>query len=212
MKTGRSVLFAAAVAAVLAVALIVGLGLRDRTVQVAATPSPIAATSTPIPATSAPATPSPVATASPVPTAQPGAITGTFGYPSDFIPAVTVYAISTTDPRVWYSVNFPGYGNPPRPTLPPGQTQPTYTITGVAPGTYWVVAYRNDGGQSVDPGYYSRQADCYRARPTGPCSDISLAPVTVTAGQTTDGINVLTWATSFSQPSPTLPPRPTPRP
>jgi len=97
MKTGRSVLFAAAVAAVLAVALIVGLGLRDRTVQVAATPSPIAATSTPIPATSAPATPSPVATASPVPTAQPGAITGTFGYPSDFIPAVTVYAISTTD-------------------------------------------------------------------------------------------------------------------
>ena len=211
MKTARYVLYAVAVAAVLAVALIVGLGLRDQSAQVAATPSPIAATSTPTPASSAPATPSPVATTSPAPTAQTGAITGRFGYPSDFIPPVTVYAISTTDQRVWYSVDYAGAGNPPRPTPQPGQSGETYTITGVAPGTYWVVAYRNDG-QPLDPGYYSRQPDCFRATPSGPCPDVSLVPVTVIAGQTTSGINVITWGRPPGQPTSTIPPRPTPRP
>jgi hypothetical protein len=202
----RYVLYAGAVAAVLAAALIVGLGLRDRSSQVATSPSPIPATSTPIPASSAPATPVPT------PTAQPGAITGRFGYGSDFIPPVTVYAISTTDQRVWYSVDFAGVGNPPRPTLPPGVTEPTYTITGVAPGTYWVVAYRNDG-QLPDPGYYSRQPDCFRTTPRGPCPDVTLIPVTVIAGQTVSGIDVLTWGPPPpGQPSPTFPPRPTPRP
>lgn len=208
MKTSRYVLYAGAVAAVLVAALIVGLNLRDRSVQVAASPSPIAATSTPIPASSAPATPSPVATASPPPTAQPGAITGRFGYGSDFIPAVTVYAISTTDQRVWYSVDSAGFGNPPRPTIPPGAGQPSYTITGVAPGTYWVVAYRNDG-QPLDPGFHDRSAICYRTTPSGPCPDIALAPVTVIAGQTTSGVDVLTWGLPRGQPSPTIPPRPT---
>jgi len=210
MKTSRYVLYGGAVAAALAVALIVGLGLRDRNVQVAAMQSPIAAASTPIPASSAPATPSAVATASPIPTAQPGAITGRFGYGSDFIPPVTVYAISTIDQRVWYSVEFAGAGNPPRPTLPPGQSNATYTITGVAPGTYWAVAYRNDG-QGPDPGFYSRNAICQRTTPSGPCPDLTLVPATVIAGQTTSGIDVLTWGTPPGQPSPTIPPRPTPR-
>lgn len=210
MKTSRYVLYAGAVVAVVAAALIVGLGLRDGNSQVATLPSPIPATSTPITASSAPVTPSPVATASPAPTAQPGAITGRFSYGSDFIPPVTVYAISTTDQRVWHSVDFPGFGNPPRPTLPPGVSEPSYTITGVAPGTYWVVAYRNDG-QLPDPGYYSRQPDCFRTTPSGPCPDVTLVPATVIAGQTTKGIDVLTWGPPPGQPSPSIPPRPTPR-
>jgi hypothetical protein len=210
MKTSRYVLYAGAVAAVLAVALLVGLGLRDRNVQVAATPSPIAATSTPIPASSAPATPSAVAKG-PETTAQPGAITGRFGYGSDFIPPVTVYAISTTDSRVWYSVNYPGVGNPPRPTAPPGTPGNTYTLTGVAPGTYWVVAYRNDG-QLPDPGYYSRAAACLSVPNSGGCPDQTLISATVIAGQTTSGVDVVVWGTPPGQPSPTIPPRPTPRP
>lgn len=195
MKTSRYVLYAGAVAAVLVAALIFGLGLRDRNVQVAATPSPIAATSTPIPASSPPATASPAAHASPAPTAQPGAITGRFGYGSDFIPPVTVYAISTTDQRVWYSVEYVGLGNPPRRTAAPGTSGDTYTLTGIAPGTYWVVAYRNDG-QLPDPGYHSQR--------------INLVPVTVTSGQTATGIDIGAWGTQ-PPPSPTLPPRPTPR-
>ena len=138
-------------------------------------------------ATSVPQTASPSSTVAASP--QVGAITGRFGYPSDFIPPVIVYAISTTDARVWYSVAFAGFGNPPRPSLPPGASQATYTITGVAPGTYWVVAYRTDG-QLPDPGYYSHQPDCFRATQSGPCSDISLMVATVIAGQTTSGIDV----------------------
>jgi hypothetical protein len=191
-------------AAILLVALIVAGVLLT---QPRSTQAIVSAT----PTSSAPATPSPVATASPIPIAQPGAITGRFGYGSDFIPPVTVYAISTTDQRVWFSVDFAGFGNPPRPTLPPGVSQASYTITGVAPGTYWVVAYRNDG-QLPDPGLYSRAAICWRTTPSGPCPDLTLVPVTVIAGQTTSVIDVITWGPPPGQPSPTIPPRPTPRP
>lgn len=208
MKTSRYVLYAGVVAALLVAALIVGLGLRDRTVQVAATPSPIAATSTPVPATTAPASPSPTAphaTASPAAVVPAGTITGRLDHGSDFIPPTTVYAISTVDQRVWYSVDLPGVGNPPLSTMPPGGL--SYTITGVTPGTYWVVAYRTDR-QSPVPAFYSRAVECLRARPSRPCPDHALAPVTVSPGQTTSGIDVLD-APPPSQPS--YPPQPTPR-
>jgi len=206
MKTSRYVLYAGAVAAVLVVALIANFQLRDSN-PVAASPSPTASTTT-SPAPTASATPA-VTTPSRPTAVSTGAITGRFGYGSEFIPPVTVYAISTTDQRVWYSVDF---GNPPRPTPPPGQSGDTYTITGVAPGTYWVVAYRNDG-QRPDPGLYSRVNDCFRTTPSGPCPDGTLVPVTVISGQTTSGIDVLTWGYPPPvPPSPTIPPRPTPRP
>lgn len=207
MRTGRYVLYAGAVAAVLVLAVVAGMGLRNDNAVVA----PPSATATASPTPTVAATTAPVATASPTPTPATGAITGRFGYGSDFIPPVTVYAISTTDARVWYSVAFAGFGNPPRPTLPPGVSQPTYTISGVAPGTYWVVAYRNDG-QLPDPGYYSRQVECSRTTPSGPCPDVSLVPATAIAGQTTSGIDVITWGPPPpGQASPTFPPRPTTR-
>lgn len=155
--------------------------------------------------------PSPVETASPGATAEPGAITGRFGYGSDHIPPVTVYAISTTEPSVWYSVDFAGAGNPPLPTPRPGQEASTYTITGVAPGAYWVVAYQNNGDDPPYPGWHSRQVECFRDRRSGPCPDVTLAEVTVIAGQVTTGIDLITWG-PHPPPSPTLPPRPTPRP
>jgi hypothetical protein len=202
---------AAVLAVVILVALAAAFALRELKPTPATVPVPTSTPSgTPSPSSAASAQPSATAPVA-VPTSiAAGAITGRFSYGSDFIPPVTVYAISTTDQRVWYSVDFRGFGNPPRPTLPPGQSDATYTITGVAPGTYWVVAYRNDG-QRPDPGYYSRAAICRRTTPSGPCNDLTLVPVTVTAGQTTSGIDVEISGPPPGQPSPTIPPRPTPR-
>jgi hypothetical protein len=157
---------------------------------------------------------------SPTATSQAGAITGRLGYPSEFIPPLTVYAISTTDQRVWFSVDVPRYppASPatplPQGTFRPGE-EPRYTITGVAPGTYYVLAYRNDG-QTPDPGAYTRAAQaailyCRPGAPPAPCDDHSLVPVTVAAGQTVSGIDVTDWTVGFVQPSPTIPPRPTSR-
>jgi hypothetical protein len=197
-------------AIIAAVLLILSVGVASLyLVRSQVPPTAVSPTASPFPSL---ATPSPTLSPTDSPTATPlavGAITGRFGYGSDFIPPVTVYAISTTDPRVWYSVNYAGVGNPPRPTPQPGTSGDTYTITGIAPGTYWVVAYRNDG-LSPDPGFYSRAAICMRTTPSGPCPDINPVPVMVIAGQTSSGIDVLTWGTQ-PQPSPTLPPRPTPR-
>lgn len=211
MKSSRIALYAGSVTAVLAAALIIGLALGDRTSQVASSPSPTAATSTPVPATTALASPSPTAAPSPsqAPTAQTGAtISGRLSYPSDFIPPVTVYAWEA-DQRIWFSVEFPGYGNPPRPTAQPGTEPGMYTLTGVAPGTYWVVAYRNDG-QKPDPGVYTREAQCLRRTPSGPCPDQTPVLVTVTAGQTTREIDIVTWYPGSGL-MPPPPPRPTPR-
>ena len=212
----RNIQIAAAALALVALAAVIAIYVtRAQTPTVSSTPT-ASPTSTPVATQTA--SPSPTI-AAPSPTSGPtatlqvgGAITGRFAYGSDFIPPVTVYAISTTDPRVWYSVDFPGFGNPPRPTLPPGVSQPTYAITGVAPGTYWVVAYRNDG-QLPDPGYYSRQVECFHTTPSGPCPDAALVPATVIAGQTTTGIDVISWGppNPAAQSSPTFPPRPTPR-
>lgn len=206
MKTNRYVLYAGILVAVLAAALIAGFGLRDRNPQVATSPTP--ATSTPVPATTAPASASaaPTALPSPAPTAQTGAtITGRISYPSDFIPPVTVYAWEPNQ-RIWSSVEFPGFGNPPRPTAQPGTEPGTYTLTGVAPGTYVVVAYRNDG-QKPDPGLHTREAECLRRTPRGPCPDQTTVLVTVSAGQTAREIDIVSW-----YPGSGLMPPPPPRP
>lgn len=201
MKLGRLPLYIGGVIAVLAVALLVSAPPGGRSSQVASSPSSTAATSTPAPATTAPARPSPAA--------QAGVITGRISYPSDFIPPVTVYAIGADDQRIWFSVEFPGYGNPPRPTAQPGSEPGTYRLTGVAPGTYWVVAYRNDG-QKPDPGFYSRASECLRRTPGGPCPDQSFAIVAVTAGQTTPNVDIVTWWPGSGL-VPPPPPRPTSR-
>ncbi|HET7700008.1 MAG TPA: hypothetical protein VFM06_03965 [Candidatus Limnocylindria bacterium] len=85
-----------------------------------------------------------------------------------------------------------------------------YLISDVAPGTYWVVAYRTDG-ELPDPGFHSSEAACRRTPPGGPCPNINPVQVTVISGQTATGIDIVTWGTQ-PQPSPTLPPPPTPRP
>jgi hypothetical protein len=214
MKTSRYVLSATAVAAVLVLALIASFVLRDGS-PVAGSPSPSARTAPP--ATSAPS----VATASPgagSPTAPAaalaGAITGTLSYPSDFVPPLTVYAVSVADQRVFYSVDTPRFGAGG--ASPPGG--PSYTISAVAPGTYYVYAFRNDNlpNDFTGPALYSKfvltcmhPSRAGEVIPPGACdsntADHSLVPVTVRAGETVSRIDPWDWT---SQGQPNLPPRP----
>jgi hypothetical protein len=207
MKATRFALAATAVVAVLALALIASFGLRDG--------GPVATTSTPSPTPTAASTtsPTPSAPVGTIATSTPrggtGVITGELGYPSNFIPALRVYAISVSDERVFFFVDTPQYGaaGPGSATVPPGQRQPTYTITGVAPGTYHVLGYMTTPPLSADrPGLYSNYVvRCLNPMATTPaqptvaseCSESrenhALVPVTVRAGETVTKIDVKDW-------------------
>lgn len=214
MKTLRYVLYAGAAAAVLVLALVAGLNLRRDNAVVGPPSSTATASPTPtVTATTAPST-SPPATASPTPAT--GTIIGRLGYPSDFVPQLTVYAISVTDPNVWFSTDTPHFGNGSSPT-PPGPTWPPegpgmYRIAGIRPGTYYVLAYRNDNNAGI--GIYSQHtANCLQASQGGQtvtpapgcaANDQSLLPVTVRAGETVTRIDIIDWA--FQQNG--YPPRP----
>jgi len=203
------------VAAAVVTVILVGILLLATTLQ---TPPAAIATATAAPTTTA--TPS-ATTASPpttvTPTAPPtaaasGVLTGSLGYPSEFIPPLTVYAISVADQRVFFSVDTPRY--PLATNTPP---RPSYTMTGVAPGTYYVLAYRNDNVnvEAKDaPGVYSQyvlqclQPNAAGSTPAPGCSssDHSLVPVTVRAGETVPRIDVTDWY--YVPPRPSYPPRP----
>ena len=168
-------------------------------------------------ATATAATPTATATPSATPTAPrtavaSGVLTGSLGYPSEFIPPLTVYAISVADQRVFFSVDTPRY--PLATNTPP---RPSYTMTGVAPGTYYVLAYRNDdvNVEAKDaPGVYSQyvlqclQPNAAGSTPAPGCSssDHSLVPVTVRASETVPRIDVTDWY--YGPVSPSYPPRP----
>lgn len=159
----------------------------------AADPSPTSASS----ATSAPTVAAATSAATTAPgapsTAQPattGTITGVSGYPSEAHPAVTIYAISTTDRGVYYSVDIPRTASPPK---------PSFTITGLRPGTYNLFAYAE--GNNRAGGAYTEYVKCgLRAS----CSDHTLIAVTVRAGETVRDIEVSDWYA----PSDSWPPRP----
>lgn len=227
MNATRFALAATAVAAVLVLALIASFGLRDNTPVAAPQTSSPTPTSSPSASATASSSVTPSASSSPARTTSlpnasgpTGTITGRLGYPSDFVPPLTVYAISVSDPNVWFSTSTPRFGNPLS-SVPPGPTWPpsgpgTYLITGVAPGTYYVIAYRNDDTpQSSFPGAYTERArKCLSSDPNtpspppGPCSnDQTLVQVTVRAGDALRYIDIVDWIFQ----SGTYPPRPTPR-
>ena len=111
--------------------------------------------------------------------ANAGAISGLFGYPAESNPAVTIYAVSTADRGVFFSVAVP------RGTAP----KPAYTITGVRPGTYYLLAY-TDGNDGPAGGAYTEYVKCGLK---ASCSDHTLIGVTVGAGQTVRDIEVSDW-------------------
>ncbi|HEV2009824.1 MAG TPA: hypothetical protein VGS17_02200 [Candidatus Limnocylindria bacterium] len=191
--------------AVASLALALTLGACAASAVPNATPTPTASLATPTPtappATTAPSTPTPAAA---------GVITGTIGYQAGFIPAMTVYAMSVADQRA-FSVERPRFAEGQGPS-----DRATYSITGVAPGTYYVLAWRNSDLPAKDqPGLYSQfvvrcvqpslagaslPPECNNSR-TG---DHSLIPVTVRAGETVARIDVGDWG--YDQAS--YPPRP----
>lgn len=213
-STGNRVRSLAGAIALLAIVLVLALGAASALRQL----RPVPAT-TPLPSASEVPTPSatpsvPTIIASPSPTATApttGTITGRLGYPSDFVPPLTVYAISVSDSSVWFSTDTPRFGNPLSATPPPGgPTWPpsgdgTYSISRIPPGTYYVIAYRNDGAENPQyknfPGAYTQwAAKCASSDPAvpspppGPCSsDRTLVPVSVAAGQTVSYIDIVDW-------------------
>jgi hypothetical protein len=207
MKTSRYVLYAGAIATVLVIALIASFQLRGSN-QVAASPSPTASATT---------SPAPTASATPaVDTSAPpaaGVVTGRIVYNAGFIPALTVYAINVADQARSFFVQRPRFAEGQGP-----DDRATYSITGVAPGTYWVVAWwDSDATATTKPGLYSQfvvrcvQPSLAGVSPLPPeCSnsrtaDHTLVPVTVRSGETVSRIDVGDW--SYDQAS--YPPRPT---
>lgn len=100
-----------------------------------------------------------------------GSISGTLGYPSEYIPAMTIVAFNI-DTNSWSFVSSNEGDN-------------SYLIENLTPGNYQVVAYYETlaGGYSV-------------AVPCGlsvSCPDHSLITIIVSVAQTTSGIDPLDW-------------------
>ncbi len=140
-----------------------------------------------------PPTPTGVAATASGPTAvgANGSISGTLMYPASSIPALRVVAFEVGAAHYYYTETSPG--------------QSTYTIENIPPGTYHVVAYVLPGA-----GFPAGMAGGYsQAVPCGlqsMCNDHTLIDVTVTAGQTTTGVN----PADFYAGSGTFPPDPLP--
>lgn len=117
-----------------------------------------------------------------------GAISGVLSYPSEMIPPLRVVALSV-DTGDWYAVDTE-------------VNQRRYAIEGLPPGTYHVVAYLQDASQTDPSGGYSQFIPCGA---TADCTDHALLDVSVTAGNTTEGIDPGDWYA----PAAAFPPDPT---
>jgi len=134
------------------------------------------ATSTVAAATTTPAATTVPSTGAAQP-AAPGAISGLVGYPSDGHPAMTIYAVSTTDRSVFFSVNVARGIEP---------AKPPYSISGIRPGTYNLFAYL-DGNDGPANGAYTEYVKCGL---NASCADHTPINVTVRAGETVRDIEV----------------------
>ena len=171
---------AAAIVGVVAIAAILALRGEPQAAAPNVTASPVpwssslATATTP---TSATSSPSPTATTAPIAT---GAITGALAYPSDFIPAMKVFAVSTSNSGKWYRVD-----------TELSRTSLSYTLTNVPAGTYKVYAYTSDSTpSSFAVGSYTEYVRCGMQPP---CADHTVIVITVTAGQTTTGVDLRDW-------------------
>ncbi|MBW8010135.1 MAG: carboxypeptidase regulatory-like domain-containing protein [Chloroflexi bacterium] len=103
-----------------------------------------------------------------------GAIEGNLGYPSEYIPSMTVVAFNI-DTNGWFYI----YTN---------EGDNSYFIGNLPPGNYQVVAYAN-----VLAGGYTLAVPCGLSVN---CPDHSRITFSVVAGQTTSGIDPLDWYAS----------------
>lgn len=118
-----------------------------------------------------------------------GTITGSLGYPSEFIPPMVVVATNVDTNQYYFVLTDMNQGE--------------YEITHLLPGTYHVVAYpRGEGFESSDfGGGYSEFVPCGLL---ATCTDHSLIDVDVFAGTTTNGIDPV----DFYAPQNAFPPNP----
>jgi hypothetical protein len=112
------------------------------------------------------------------PSSPTGSISGTLNYPADALPAMRVAAFDTLTSQPYY--------------VDTAQNQPSYEITGLPAGTYYIVFYSLGGGSFPFglAGGYTAAVACGL---TEACTDHSLLPVTVAAGQETSGIRPADW-------------------
>ncbi len=115
----------------------------------------------------------------PIPASSPaalsGSIAGKLSYPSSFIPSLAVVAyVAGGSPTDYYYVLT-------------AENQGTYQLDDLPPGNYYVVAYVIGGGFA---GGYSQMVPCGLS---AECTDHSLIPVPVTAGQVTTSIDPGDW-------------------
>lgn len=107
------------------------------------------------------------------PTPEPGSISGTLSYPSQFIPPLRVVAFQVNGFNYRYVDTM--------------QNQSAYQITGLKPGVYHVVAYVMDGTYA---GGYTYAVLCGLSVD---CTDHALIDVEVKSGQDTPNVNPGDW-------------------
>jgi hypothetical protein len=104
---------------------------------------------------------------------QSGGIAGQLSYPSNFIPAQTIVAFDVNGPAYYYVTT--------------AENQNSYQIDNLPAGSYYVVAYLQDGTLSAG---YSQAVLCGLL---AECTDHSLVPVNVVSGNVTNGVNPQDW-------------------
>jgi hypothetical protein len=107
-----------------------------------------------------------------------GSLSGQLGYPSEAIPPLRVVAFDASSDSFYY--------------VETSYNQSTYQISGLPVGTYDVVAYTLGGG-SFPAGLAGGYTQATLCGLSATCTDHSLAPVTVAAGQDTPDINPNDW-------------------
>ena len=109
----------------------------------------------------------------PVEAEKTGNIKGTLGYPSEGIPPLEVYAISSTDDSKYFFIKT-------------AQNQSSFEIEDVDAGKYFVLAY----AESNFAGGWTKAVPCGLSVD---CNDHSLIEVEVKEGKTTSGVEVKDW-------------------
>lgn len=105
------------------------------------------------------------------PAPETGAISGSLGFPSEYIPPLRVVAFDI-DSEAYYYVDTQ-------------RNQADYQIPDLPMGTYHVVAYVREEGPDI-PGAYTEFVTCGQ---TVECTDHSLIDVVVSPGTVTQGVD-----------------------
>ncbi|HKY51796.1 MAG TPA: SH3 domain-containing protein, partial [Candidatus Limnocylindria bacterium] len=155
-------------------------------VTLACTPQPTTSTSpTPAVTSAAPSAtiappPTPTTTCPAVRAISPGAVTGRYTYPAGIQnnPPFPITLVKVDDPSVFRSVHT-------QPAAPLAVRQ--FAIFAVEPGTYYAVGY-------FTPEHIAAFTPAVGCGLGAGCTDHSLTRVTVRAGETVSGVDVMDWA------------------